>query len=50
MKILLLIIGIILFLFSVLDIMNEDVELKNIMTPLYKLIIGFILFIIGIFI
>lgn len=50
MKILLLIIGIILFLFSVLGMMNEDDKFENIMTSLYELIIGFILFIIGIFI
>ena len=50
MKILLLIIGVILFLFSVLDIMNKDDKLGNIMTPLYELIIGFILFMLGIFI
>lgn len=47
MKILLIIIGIILFLFGMLDMMNEENKLENIMTPLYEFIGGFILFMIG---
>ena len=50
MKILLIIIGILLFLFGILDMMNEDDKLENIMTPLYEFIIGFILFMLGILI
>ena len=47
MKILLIIIGIILFLFGMLDMMNEENKLENIMTPLYEFIGGFILIMIG---
>ena len=47
MKILLIIIGIILFLFGMLDMMNEENKLENIMAPLYEFIGGFILFMIG---
>jgi hypothetical protein len=47
MKILLIIIGIILFLFGMLDMMNEENKLENITTPLYEFIGGFILIMIG---
>lgn len=47
MKILIIIIGIILFLFGMLDMMNEENKLENIMTPLYEFIGGFILIMIG---
>ena len=50
MKILLIIIGILLFLFGILDMMNEEEKLKNITRPLYEVIGGFILFMLGILI
>lgn len=50
MKILLIIIGISLFLFGILDMMNEEEKLANIRRPLYEFLGGLILFMLGLLI
>lgn len=47
MKILLIIIGILLFLFGILDMMNEEEKLANITRPLYEFLGGLILIMLG---
>lgn len=47
MKILLIIIGILFFLFGMLDMMNEEEKLVNITRPLYEILGGLILFMLG---
>ena len=47
MKILLIIIGILLFLFGMLDMMNEEEKLANITRPLYEFLGGLILIMLG---
>lgn len=47
MKILLIIIGILLFLFGILDMMNEEEKLANITRPLYEFLGGLVLIMLG---